>query len=187
MSLPWVYVWLFWLLLRKRDGRYYIALWQANNNTPNKLLLSESGVSCQIVSFTSISKGRFKFVPQIFLLILSHEVSIFLEEAIWFLFYLWQIIILHYFVVCWMASDIANIFQNVGRENLILFIIMLFETNKLNLIGIPVNIDLLSFWNETLSCDVICCIFLAMQKYIKVTCRFSVMIIYMCKLVIFVT
>jgi hypothetical protein len=32
---------------RKRgDGRYYFALWQANNNTPNKMLLSESAVTC---------------------------------------------------------------------------------------------------------------------------------------------
>jgi hypothetical protein len=30
---------------------------------------------------------------------------------------------------------------------------MLFEINKLNLIGIPVNIDLLLFGNETLNCD----------------------------------
>ena len=33
-------------------------------------------------------------------------------------------------------------------------IIMLFEINKLNLIGVPVNIDLLLFRNETLSCDI---------------------------------
>ena len=52
-------------------------------------------------------------------------------------------------------------------------IIMLFKINKLNLIGIPVNIDLLLFGNETLSCDVSCSIFLAVQKYIKDTCRFS--------------
>ena len=52
-------------------------------------------------------------------------------------------------------------------------IIMLFEINKLNLIGIPVNIDLLLFGDETLSCDVNCSIFLAEQKYIKDTCRFS--------------
>ena len=45
-------------------------------------------------------------------------------------------------------------------------IIMLFEINKLNLIGIPVNIDLLFFGNEALSCDVNCSIFLAVQKYI---------------------
>jgi hypothetical protein len=47
---------------------------------------------------------------------------------------------------------------------------MLFEINKLNLIGIPVNIDLLLFGDETLSCDVNCSIFLAEQKYIKDTC-----------------
>jgi hypothetical protein len=52
-------------------------------------------------------------------------------------------------------------------------IIMLFEINKLNLIGIPVNIDLLLFGNETLSCDINCSICLAVQKYIKNTCRFS--------------
>jgi hypothetical protein len=47
---------------------------------------------------------------------------------------------------------------------------MLFEINKLNLIGIPVNIDLLLlFGNETLSCDVNCSICLAVQKYIKDT------------------
>jgi hypothetical protein len=48
-------------------------------------------------------------------------------------------------------------------------IIMLFKINKLNLIWIPVNIDLLLFGNETLSCDVNCSIFLAVQKYIKDT------------------
>jgi hypothetical protein len=64
---------------------------------------------------------------------------------------------------------------------------MLFEINKLNLIGIPVNIELLFFGNETLSCDINCSIFLAVQKYIKDTRRFSVMIINICKLDIFVT
>ena len=52
-------------------------------------------------------------------------------------------------------------------------VLLLFEINKLNLIGIPVNIDLLLFGNETLSCDINCSIFLAVQKYIKNTCRFS--------------
>jgi hypothetical protein len=50
---------------------------------------------------------------------------------------------------------------------------MLFEINKLNLIGIPVNIDLLLFGNETLSCNINCSIFLAVQKYIKNTCRIN--------------
>jgi hypothetical protein len=61
-------------------------------------------------------------------------------------------------------------------------IIILFEINKLNLIGIPVNIDLLLFGNETLSGDVNCSIFLAVQKYIKDTCRFfmSWLYIYIC-------
>jgi hypothetical protein len=37
------------IVTRKRgDGRYYFALWQTNNNTPNKLLLSESAVNCQV-------------------------------------------------------------------------------------------------------------------------------------------
>ena len=52
-------------------------------------------------------------------------------------------------------------------------IIMLFEINKLNVIGIPVNIDLLLFGNETLSCDINCSICLAVQKCIKNNCRFS--------------
>ena len=52
-------------------------------------------------------------------------------------------------------------------------IIMLFEINKLNLIGIPVNIDLLLFGNETLNCDINCSICVAVQTYIKNTCRFS--------------
>jgi hypothetical protein len=43
---------------------------------------------------------------------------------------------------------------------------MLFEINKLNLIGIPVNIDLLLFGNETFNCDINCSIFLAVQKII---------------------
>jgi hypothetical protein len=57
------------------------------------------------------------------------------------------------------------------------FFFEIFEINKLNLIGIPVNIDLLLFGNETLSCDINCSIFLAVQKYIKNTCRFSKTII----------
>ena len=52
-------------------------------------------------------------------------------------------------------------------------IIMLFEINKLNLIGIPVNIDLLLFEYESLSCDINFSIFFSEQKYIKDTCRFS--------------
>jgi hypothetical protein len=56
------------IVTRKRgDGRYYFALWQTNNNTPNKLLLSEFAVSCLLrvrsVSFTSRAKGCIKFVP----------------------------------------------------------------------------------------------------------------------------
>jgi len=47
------------------------------------------------------------------------------------------------------------------------------KKNKLNVIGIPVNIDLLFFGNEALGCDVNCSIFLAVQKYIKDTRRFS--------------
>jgi hypothetical protein len=60
-------------------GRYYIALWQTNN-TPNKLLLSESVVSCLLrvrsVSFTSRAKGCIKFVPDSCLVSLSHKVGI---------------------------------------------------------------------------------------------------------------
>jgi hypothetical protein len=45
---------------KRGDGRYYFALWQTNNSTPNKLLLSESAVSCLLrvrsVSFTSRAK-----------------------------------------------------------------------------------------------------------------------------------
>jgi hypothetical protein len=56
------------VVTRKRgDGKYYFALWQTNNNTPNKMLLSESAVSCLLrvrsVSFTSCAKGCIKFVP----------------------------------------------------------------------------------------------------------------------------
>ena len=36
----------------------------------------------------------------------------------------------------------------------IMCIIMLYEIYKLNLIGIPVTVDLLLFGNETLNCDV---------------------------------
>ena len=49
---------------------------------------------------------------------------------------------------------------------------MLFEINKLNLIGIPVNIDLLIFGNETLSCDINCSIFLAVQNTLKTSVAF---------------
>jgi hypothetical protein len=54
-----------------------------NNNTPNKLLLSESAVSCLLrvrsVSFTSRAKGCIKFVPHSCLGSLSHKVGVFLE------------------------------------------------------------------------------------------------------------
>ena len=74
------------IVTRKReDGRYYFALWQTNN-TPNKLLLSESAVSCLLrlksLSFTSSAKGCIKFVPHSCLASLSHKVGVFLEEAI---------------------------------------------------------------------------------------------------------
>ena len=69
------------------DGRYCFALWQTNNNTPNKLLLSESAVSCLLrvrsVSFTSRAKGCIKFVPHSCL----HIVGVFLEEAICYFIY----------------------------------------------------------------------------------------------------
>ena len=52
-------------------------------------------------------------------------------------------------------------------------VLLLFEINKLNMIGIPVNIDFLLFGNEALNCDINCSIFLAVQQYIKNTCRFS--------------
>ena len=52
---------------KRGDGRYYFALRQTNNNTSNKLLLSESAVSCLLrvrsVSFTSRAKVCIKFVP----------------------------------------------------------------------------------------------------------------------------
>ena len=72
---------------RKRgDGKYYFALWQTNNNTPNKMWLSWSAVSCLLrvrsVSFTSRAKGCIKFVPHSCLVSRSHEVGVFLEEAI---------------------------------------------------------------------------------------------------------
>jgi hypothetical protein len=80
------------IVTRKRgDGRYYFALWQTNNNTPNKMLLSESAVSCPLcvrsVSFTYHSKGCIKFVPHSCLVSLSHEVGVFLEEAICYFMY----------------------------------------------------------------------------------------------------
>ena len=77
---------------RKRgDGRYYFALRQTNNNTPNKLLLSESAVSCLLrvrsVSFTSRAKVCIKFVPHSCLVSLSHKVGVFLEKAICYFIY----------------------------------------------------------------------------------------------------
>jgi hypothetical protein len=80
------------IVTRKRgNGRYYFALWQTNNNTPNKMLLSESAVSCLLrvrsVSFTYHSKGCIKFVPHSCLVSLSHAVGVFLEEAICYFIY----------------------------------------------------------------------------------------------------
>ena len=90
MSLPWVYVWLFWLSLEKEEMvDIILLLWQTSNNTPNKLLLSESAVSCLLrvrsVSSTSPAMGCIKFVPHICLVSLSHKVGVFLEEAIFFI------------------------------------------------------------------------------------------------------
>jgi hypothetical protein len=80
------------IVTRKRgDGRYYFALWQTNNSTPNKMLLSESAVCCLLrvrsVSFTSRAKGCIKFVPHSCLVSLSQEVGVFLEEAICYFIY----------------------------------------------------------------------------------------------------
>jgi hypothetical protein len=80
------------IVTRKRgNGRYYFALWQTNNNTPNKRLPSESAVSCLLrvrsVSFTSCAKGCIKFVPHSCLVSLSHKVGVFLEEAICYFMY----------------------------------------------------------------------------------------------------
>ena len=80
------------IVTRKRgDGRYYFALWQTNNNTPNKLLLSESAASCLLrvssMSFTSHARGCIKFVPHSCLVSLSHKVGVFLEEAICYFIY----------------------------------------------------------------------------------------------------
>ncbi len=77
---------------RKRgDGRYYFALRQTNNNTPNKMLLSESAVSCLLrvrsVSFTSRAKICIKFVPHSCLVSLSHKVGVFLEKTICYFIY----------------------------------------------------------------------------------------------------
>jgi hypothetical protein len=80
------------IVTRKRgDGRYYFALWQTNNNTHNKLLLSKSAVSgllrVRSVSFTSRAKGCIKFVPHSCLVSLSHKVGVFLKEAICYFIY----------------------------------------------------------------------------------------------------
>ena len=73
------------------DGRYYFALWQTNNNTPNKLLLSESAESCLLrvrsVSFKSCAKGSIKFVPHSCLVPFSHTVGVFIEKAICYFIY----------------------------------------------------------------------------------------------------
>jgi hypothetical protein len=80
------------IVTRKRgNGRYYFALWQTNNKTPNTMLLSESAVSCLLrvrsVSFTSRAKECIKFVPHSCLVSLSHEVGVFLEEAMCYFIY----------------------------------------------------------------------------------------------------
>ena len=68
-----------------------VLLCDKTNNTPNKLLLSESVVSCILrvrsVSFTSRAKGCIKFVPHSCLVPLSHQFGVFLEEAICYFIY----------------------------------------------------------------------------------------------------
>ena len=81
-----------WLSLEKEEMVDTIfALWQTNNNTPNKLFLSESAVSCILrlrsVSFTSRAKGCIKFVPHSCLVSLPHKVGVFLVEAICYFIY----------------------------------------------------------------------------------------------------
>ena len=57
----------------------------------NKLLLSESAVSCLLrvrsVFFTSRAKGCIKFVPHSCLVSLSHKVAVFLKGAICYFIY----------------------------------------------------------------------------------------------------
>jgi hypothetical protein len=47
------------------DARYYFALWQTNNNTPNKLLLSESAVSC-LLRVRSVSFSKLVLIINIY-------------------------------------------------------------------------------------------------------------------------
>jgi hypothetical protein len=75
-------------------------------------------------------------------------------------------LIVNYNCLCWYFNENAEHYL-LHCNRFTLSRIMLFEINKLNLIGIPVNIDLLLFGNETLSCDINCSIFLAVQKYTK--------------------
>ena len=82
-------------------------------------------------------------------------------------------LIINYNCLCGYFNENAEHYLLHSNRFTLSRIIMLFEINKLNLIGIPVNIDLLLFGNETLNCDINCSIFLAVQKYIKNTCRFS--------------
>ena len=82
-------------------------------------------------------------------------------------------VIVNYNCLCGHLNENAEHYLLHCNSSTVARIIMLFEINKLNLIGISVDIDLLSIANETLSCDVNCSIFLAVQKYIKENCRFS--------------
>jgi hypothetical protein len=61
-------------------------------------------------------------------------------------------LIVNYYCFCGYFNENAEHYLLHCNRFTLSRIIMLFEINKLNLIGIPVNIDLLLFGNETLNC-----------------------------------
>ena len=63
-------------------------------------------------------------------------------------------VIVNYNCLCGYFNENAEHYLLHGNIFTLWRIIMLFEIYKLNLIGIPVNIDLLLFGNETLSCEI---------------------------------
>jgi hypothetical protein len=112
------------IVTRKRgDGRYYFTLWQTNNNTPNKLVLSESAVSCLLrvrsVSFTSRAKGYIKFVLHSCLVSLSHTVGVFLEDVICYFIYAKFAVMLR-LSINW--KSMKNVFWFNTRENALILL-----------------------------------------------------------------
>ena len=68
-----------------------------------------------------------------------------------------------------IKTNVPNIFYYIVINS----IYMLIELNMLDMVGLPVNIDILIFGNDNMPVEINTFIFSCVQKYIKDTWRFS--------------